>query len=65
MCHVEDGSMSMPPFNKMSNFESTNEVNVKGNIMSLVFGDNYKNQLSLQDRSHCFDFLFNNAYSGA
>ena len=50
---------------KMSHFESTNEVNVKGNIMSLVFGDNYKNQLSLQGRPYCFSYLFNDNYSSS
>ena len=63
-CHIENGRMPSSTLNQMSHFESTNEVNVKGNIMSLVFGDNYKNQRSLQGRSYCFSFLFSDASSG-
>ena len=61
MCHIENGTMPMPPFGNMSHFESTIRVNVMGNIMSLVFGDNYKNQFSLENRSYCFAFLCTNA----
>ena len=59
MCHIENGTMPMPPFGKMSHFESTIEVNVMGNIMSLVFGDDYKNQYSLENRPYCFAYLYN------
>ena len=61
MCHIENGEMPMPPFGNMSHFESTIKVNVMGNIMSLVFGDNYKNQYSLENRPYCFAFLYTNA----
>ena len=60
MCHIENGTMPMPPFGNMSHFESTIRVNVMGNIMSLVFGDNYKNQYSLENRPYCFAYLYTN-----
>lgn len=44
-----------------SQFSSTGDFNVSGNIMSLLYGDNFENQTSLPSGSeHNFHGLFNN-----
>ena len=40
-------------------FSSTNKFNVCGNIMSLLYGDNFIGQTSLKDKSYAFYDLFN------
>ena len=37
---------------------STNSFNAKGNIMSLLYGDEYKNKVDLTDKNYCFTYLF-------
>ena len=44
-----------------SYFSSTNIVNVTGNIMSLLYGENYLDQTSLEGKDYCFYNLFYNA----
>ena len=40
-------------------FSSSNNFNVCGNIMSLLYGDNFKGQTSLEDKQYSFYKLFN------
>ena len=39
--------------------DSTADFNAYGNIMSIVYGDNFRNQYDLSGKSHCFYKLFN------
>ena len=38
-------------------YETTCNFDVKGNVMSLIYGDDFKNQLSLEGKHDCFYFL--------
>ena len=39
---------------------STNKFEAKGNIMSLLYGDEYKNKTDLTNKDYCFWYLFRN-----
>ncbi len=39
-------------------FDSTGNFEIKGNIMSLLYGDNFKNQTDLTGKNYCFYQLF-------
>ena len=39
-------------------FSSTGRFNVKGNIMSMLYGDNFDNQVDLTGKKACFNRLF-------
>jgi len=41
-----------------SRFGTTGNINVKGNIMSLIYGDDYKGQTDLSGKIDCFTKLF-------
>lgn len=41
-----------------SRFGTTGNINIKGNIMSLIYGDGYRGQVDLSDKSYCFSNLF-------
>jgi len=43
---------------KKTSISSTNSFNAKGNIMSLLYGDEYKNEVDLTDKNYCFSYLF-------
>ena len=45
-------------YSGVGTFSSTAEFDVQGNIMSLLFGDNYKGQLDLTGTSFAFSSLF-------
>ena len=45
----------------IGSFSSTCNFNTQGNVMSLLFGDDFKNQLSLEGKSRCFYGLFSGA----
>ena len=42
----------------VGNFGSTNKFDVKGNIMSILYGDNFVNQKSLSGKDYAFTYLF-------
>ena len=46
--------------NGIGTFSSTGRFDVKGNIMSLFYGDNFANQTSLSGKTDAFFFLFKN-----
>ena len=49
-------------FNRWNYFrfkDSTADFKAYGNIMSIVYGDNFRNQYDLSGKSHCFYNLFN------
>lgn len=45
-----------------SKFTSTGRFNASGNIMSLLYGDDYEGKFDLTGREYCFDKLFYNCY---
>ena len=49
-----------PTSNGIGKFSSTGNFEVKGNVMSLLYSDNYKNQYDLTEKTNCFKQLFNN-----
>ncbi len=46
-----------------STFTSTGKIAASGNIMSLLYGDDYEDKLSLSGKSYCFYSLFKNCTS--
>ena len=48
-----------PSSNGIGKFYSTNKFNVSGNIMSLLYGDDFKGQTSLEGKEYVFNKLFN------
>lgn len=57
------GSGMSPLSNKgIGTFSSTTEFNAEGNIMSLLFGDNFSGQTDLTGYNNAFVFLFNGLY---
>ena len=46
--------------NGIGTFSSTGEFNIMGNIMSLLYGDNFFGQVSLYEKNYAFYNLFNN-----
>ena len=48
------------PISYISSFSSQISTNVYGNIMSLIYGDNFSEQTSLEEKSYCFSALFGN-----
>ena len=54
------GMMTHSEFEGIGNFSATTcNFDVQGNIMSLIYGDGFKNQLSLEGKHDCFMLLFN------
>ena len=54
------GEMTPAMFEGIGSFNtSTNSFDVQGNIMSLLYGDNFKNQISLSEKDYAFFHLFN------
>ena len=49
---------SWPEYLLSSEFSSTGEYNVRGNIMSLLYGDAFDGEISLSGKSSCFYALF-------
>ena len=45
-----------------STFTSTGRFNASGNIMSLLYGDDYEGKFDLTGREYCFDKLFYDCY---
>ena len=54
------GTMTSELSQGVGNFSSTAEFDVQGNAMSLLYGDNYKEQLNLTKKIYAFDNLFRN-----
>ena len=52
------GTMTPLQYEGIGNFSSTCNFDVQGNIMSLLFGDDFKNQLSLEGKNYSFTLLF-------
>ena len=52
------GTMTPASNNGIGTFSATGNFDVQGNIMSLLFGDNYKGQISLSGKSYAFYKLF-------
>ena len=52
------GTMTPLQYEGIGNFSSTCNFDVQGNIMSLLFGDDFKNQLSLEGKNYSFPGLF-------
>ena len=52
------GTMTPLQYEGIGNFSSTCNFDVQGNIMSLLFGDDFKNQLSLEGKNYSFPELF-------
>ena len=50
---------SYPSFG-IGTFSSTGNFNAEGNVMSLLYGDNFKDQTGLTEKNHAFYQLFNN-----
>ena len=46
-------------YNGVANFSSTGRFHVEGNVMSLLYGDNFSGQTSLSGKNNAFDSLFN------
>ena len=51
------GNMT-PNTNGVGRFYSTGNFNAEGNVMSLLFGDNYAGQTSLSGKANAFKYLF-------
>ena len=51
-----------PNSSGIGNFSSSNPFNVSGNIMSLLYGDDFKEQTSLNGKPSCFKGLFQNSF---
>ena len=49
---------NMPTENMVGTFETTGSFDVEGNIMSLVYGDNFEGQTSLEGYTTLFEYLF-------
>lgn len=47
-----------PTSSGIGTFSSTGKYNVEGNIMSLLYGDDFENQTSLSEKQHAFVYLF-------
>ena len=52
------GNMTPLQYEGIGNFTLTCNSNVQGNIMSLLFDDDFQNQLSLEGKNHSFPGLF-------
>lgn len=52
------GTMTPLEYEGIGSFTSTCNFDVQGNIMSLLFDDYFKNQLSLEGKNYCFPGLF-------
>ncbi len=46
--------------NRASIFSSTGNFNAKGNVMSLLYGDEFRDKVDLSGKDYCFCFLFYN-----
>ena len=55
------GMMTPSVYDGIGKFSSTCNFDVQGNIMSLIYGDDFKNQLSLEGKDYCFYCLFSGA----
>ena len=53
------GEMTPTSDDGIGTFSSTGRFNVQGNIMSLLFGADFKGQTDLTDKNYAFYFLFN------
>jgi hypothetical protein len=49
-----------PDTHKTSIFSSTANFNARGNVMSLLYGDEFKDEVSLSGKNYCFSYLFRN-----
>ena len=56
------GTLTPSSNNGIGTFSSTGNFNAFGNIMSLLYGDNFKNQNSLSGKNYVFKNLFKNSY---
>ena len=54
------GTMTAQSYNGIGRFSSTGNFDVQGNMMSLLYGDNYKGQTDLTGK----DYAFSNLFSG-
>ena len=52
------GTMTPQSYNGIGKFSSTAEFDVQGNIMSLLYGDNFKGQTDLTGKDYAFYNLF-------
>ena len=55
------GTMTPQLYNGIGKFDATSNFEVQGNTMSLLYGDDFKNQLSLEGKGYCFYNLFRNS----
>ena len=53
------GTMSPATNSGIGTFSSTGQFEVEGNIMSLLYGDNFSGQTSLNGKKYVFGYLFN------
>ena len=53
------GTMTPQTYSGIGNFNSTGNFDVQGNIMSLLFGDNFKGETDLTEKDYVFYNLFN------
>ena len=53
------GTMTPTSYNGIGTFNTTGNFDVQGNIMSLLFGNNYKGQTDLTGKNYAFYKLFN------
>lgn len=55
------GTMAPAEYDGIGTFSSTANFDVQGNVMSLLFGDNYNGQTSLTGKDYVFYELFSNS----
>ena len=51
-----------PSYDGIGNFSSSKKFNVYGNTMSLLYGDDFKGQTSLEGKDYAFNRLFDRCY---
>ena len=54
------GTMTQQSYQGIGTFNATGNFDVQGNIMSLLFGDNFKGETDLTGKDYVFNSLFNN-----
>ena len=54
------GTLTPTSSNGIGTFSATGNFNVQGNVMSLLYGDNYKGQTDLTGKNYAFYYLFYN-----
>lgn len=55
------GEMTPSNYNGIGYFTSSGPFDLEGNVMSLLFGDNFKNQTDLTGYDYAFAYLFQNS----